>query len=84
MAANLMKTMELSSIRDMQIDTAQIFGKKIGLLATLFGCSHPRLSRPFSHDNVGYRTCINCGAKKKFDLETRTTSAAAYYPGSAG
>lgn len=72
MEANLTKTMDNNA--------AQIFGKKIGLLATIFGCSHSKLSRPFSHDNVGYRTCVTCGAKKKFDLNTRTTSSSAYYP----
>lgn len=78
MAANLTKTMDMSTINEN--DSVKIFGKKIGLLASLFGCSHARLSRPFSHDSVGYRTCLSCGAKKKFDLNTRTTSASAYYP----
>jgi hypothetical protein len=57
-----------------------MFGKKIGVVAGLFGCGHKSLSRPFSHGSVGYRTCLQCGARKKFDLETRTTSTQTYYP----
>jgi hypothetical protein len=79
MAANLL-TIDRQVNSRVESEKDESFGKKIGLIASLFGCSHSRLTRPFSHGNVGYRTCLQCGARKKFDLETRTTSDAAYYP----
>jgi hypothetical protein len=77
-----MATSVLTIDSQMNNSIEQVFGKKIGIIARLFGCSHSRLSRPFSPANgkVGYRCCLQCGARKRFDLETRTTSGAAYYP----
>ena len=39
-------------------------------LATLFGCTHRDLSRPFSRRGQTYRVCINCGAQRRFDAQT--------------
>lgn len=57
-----------------------LFGKKVGLLTKIFGCGHPDLSRPFSKGRLGYRTCLSCGARKKFNPETLTTFGGFYYP----
>lgn len=56
------------------------FGEKVGLIATLFGCWHKDLSRPFTAGREAYRACTSCGARKKFDKETLQTKGSFYYP----
>lgn len=56
------------------------FGKKIGMVASLFGCRHQNLSRPFTRDDISYRTCLSCGARKRFDPDKLVTHRAFYYP----
>lgn len=58
----------------------EVFGKRMGVMARLFGCRHKDLSRPFSDGRVSYRTCISCGARKRFDTETLVTHRTFYYP----
>ncbi len=62
---------------------ADPFGSKIGLFASLFGCWHKRLTRPFTSDQNSYMACLECGARKKFDTENFKVSRAFYYPPSA-
>jgi hypothetical protein len=57
-----------------------MFGKKVGLFGKIFGCGHKEISRPFSNGKVGYRTCLECGARKHFDPETLETFGGFYYP----
>lgn len=57
-----------------------VFGAKIGLTASLFGCWHERVSRPFTEGKSAYRACLNCGARKPFDTETLETKDRFYYP----
>jgi hypothetical protein len=57
-----------------------IFGHKVGLIGKLFGCRHENLSRPFSQNNVTYRSCLDCGARRQFDGQTLQTFGAFYYP----
>ena len=56
------------------------FGKRIGVLAKLFGCWHKDLSRPFTNRDASYRVCLNCGARRKFDAKTLETKGPFYYP----
>lgn len=56
------------------------FGRKIGLIGRLFGCNHRDLSRPFTREKVSYRSCLGCGARKKFDAESLVTYGSFYYP----
>ena len=56
------------------------FGKKIGLMASLFGCWHKHLTRPISDKNSAYRACLECGARKEFDTESFKTSGPFHYP----
>ncbi|HMO81297.1 MAG TPA: hypothetical protein PKD24_10945 [Pyrinomonadaceae bacterium] len=57
------------------------FGRKIGLVGKLFGCWHKRLSRPFTYKReVSYRACLECGARRRFNTESFTTSGPFYYP----
>ena len=43
------------------------------LFTTIFGCSHRRLSRPFTSQGTTYRTCLKCGMHRDFDLRTWKT-----------
>ena len=56
------------------------FGKKIGMFASLFGCWHKRLTRPFTSDKNTYMACVECGARKKVDAKNFKVSRAFYYP----
>lgn len=56
------------------------FGKKIGILVSLFGCWHKQLSRPFTNGRESYRACLQCGARQKFDAEQMKTTRSFYFP----
>lgn len=56
------------------------FGSKIGLFASLFGCWHKRLTRPFTSGRDTYMSCLECGARKKVDATNFKVSRAFYYP----
>lgn len=61
-------------------DVDSLVGKKIGLFGKLFGCWHKQLSRPFTSKNSSYRTCLECGARRKFNPENLKTSGPFYFP----
>ena len=57
------------------------FGEKVGVVASVFGCWHNRLSRPFTTTNrESYRACLQCGARKHFDSANLKTFGSFYYP----
>lgn len=56
------------------------FGEKIGVVGAWFGCWHKELSRPFSNAKESYRTCLSCGARRRFSTETLKTFGSFYYP----
>ena len=58
----------------------RVFGKKVGVLASLFGCWHEQITRPFMEGNSAYRACLHCGARKPFNPETLETDRRFYYP----
>lgn len=49
-------------------------------LRSLFGCWHLELSLPFTRGTDTYRTCVTCGARRRFDLDTWTMVGDFYYP----
>ena len=55
------------------------FGEKVGFLSKIFGCGHQDLSRPFSNGKIGYRVCLQCGARKQFNPETLETFGSFYF-----
>jgi hypothetical protein len=57
-----------------------VFGRKVGIIAKLFGCWHDNLSRPFVEKQTAYRCCLECGARKQFNTETLETYGAFYFP----
>lgn len=58
----------------------EVFGEKVGLFASLFGCWHKRITRPFMTGKVAYRACLDCGARKRFNPDTLQTEEKFYYP----
>ena len=40
-----------------------------GLTGLLFGCWHLKMSRPFTCHSETYRSCLECGAHRQFNLE---------------
>lgn len=53
---------------------------KIGFFSSLFGCWHPRLTRPISDNNSTYQSCIECGARRQYNPETFEPTGSFYYP----
>jgi hypothetical protein len=37
-------------------------------MTRLFGCWHKEMSRPFASQGQTYRTCLNCGASRRFNV----------------
>ena len=64
--------------------TNNVFGRKIGFFGRLFGCYHKNLSRPFNKGDIGYRSCLECGARKRFDSDSLRTFRSFYYPPEIG
>jgi hypothetical protein len=54
--------------------------KKIGILGSLFGCWHRRLTRPISDKLSTYQTCVECGARRQFDTDSFKAIGPFYYP----
>ena len=54
--------------------------RKDGFFSSLFGCWHPRLTRPISDNDSTYQTCVECGARRHFDTETFMPAGSFYYP----
>ncbi len=57
-----------------------VFGRKLGLIAKVFGCWHENVGRPFAHGKISYRSCLNCGARRQFDRDTFKTHGNFYSP----
>jgi hypothetical protein len=49
------------------------------LVARVFGCRHADMSRPFSRDGRAYRSCLNCGAQRQFNLGNWKMQGGFYY-----
>jgi len=49
------------------------------LVARVFGCWHTQMSRPFSHQGQAYRSCLNCGAQRQFNLRNWKMHGEFYY-----
>jgi hypothetical protein len=46
----------------------------------VFGCWHRHMSRPFTRGGETYRTCVDCGARRRYDLEQWRMIGAFYRP----
>ncbi len=45
----------------------------------IFGCWHLKLSRPFTQNGVSRRTCLDCGAHRRFNLDEWKMVGPYYY-----
>ena len=54
--------------------------KKVGFFGALFGCWHPRLTRPISDEISTYQACVECGARRQVDAENFKAYGPYYYP----
>ena len=61
-------------------DLASVFAQAGRVVARIFGCWHRKLSRPFTLDGETYRTCMACGARRRFDTKRWETVGPYYYP----
>ena len=68
------------TIDGLKTRSESVFGKKIGLFTSLFGCWHKRLGRPMTLARESYMACVECGARKRFDAKNLTTYGGYYYP----
>lgn len=73
--------LEQNSIAEAYIDrTKSELGSRIGLFGKLFGCWHKRLTRPFTKNNVSYRACLHCGARRRYNTQTLKTFGSFHFP----
>jgi hypothetical protein len=54
------------------------------LLRRLTGCWHRKMTRPFTFGHRSYRTCLRCGMRRDFDLETWTMTGPYYREAATG
>ena len=66
------------------ITSEELTGRKIGFVGKIFGCWHKRLTRPMTNERTTYQACLDCGARKNFNIETFRSSGSFYYPPTAG
>ena len=50
-----------------------------GFITKLFGCWHKEMSRPFSLHGQTYRTCLDCGARRHFNVGSWEMQGDFYY-----
>jgi hypothetical protein len=66
---------------DVSAIMSDVFVRMDSVVNRIFGCWHRDMSLPFSRDKESYRTCVACGARRRFDLERWTMVGPFYYPG---
>ncbi len=65
---------------DMAAVMSARFAPITGVLRRVFGCWHLHLTLPFTRDNETYRTCVSCGARRRFDLQRWEMVGDFYHP----
>jgi hypothetical protein len=50
-----------------------------GWFTRLFGCRHKEMSRPFTDQGQTFRTCLDCGARRQFNLRRWEMQGDFYY-----
>ena len=64
---------------NLSINAGGLIGRIGGGLNRLFGCWHSEMSRPFSSEGQTYRACVNCGARRQFNIASWETQGGFYY-----
>ena len=67
------------ALSDSVVSSSSLTGKLNSLMARVFGCRHADMSRPFSRDGRAYRSCLNCGAQRQFNLGNWKMQGGFYY-----
>ncbi len=49
-------------------------------LMNIFRCRHAKMGSPFTRDNETYCTCMNCGARRQFNVKRGKMAGTFYYP----
>jgi hypothetical protein len=50
-----------------------------GWWTRLFGCWHKEMSRPFTDQGQTFRSCVDCGARRQFNLRRWEMQGDFYY-----
>jgi hypothetical protein len=58
----------------------EIAGERQSVIKRVLGCWHLKLSYPKTTNNITYCYCINCGMRRKYDLETFKAKGSFYNP----
>jgi hypothetical protein len=61
-------------------DPAQRTASPNRWLTRLFGCKHRKMSPPFTGREETYCSCMNCGARRLFNVERGRMTGTYYYP----
>jgi len=78
----VMQTIQLAVAKQDLLQSSRSVEERVsGWISRLFGCWHREMSRPFSHHGQAYRSCLNCGAQRKFNLNNWSMQGAFYYNG---
>lgn len=65
---------------DLSVIISDVVARMDNALTGIFGCWHRQLSLPFTRGKETYRTCVNCGARRRFDLDQWTMVGDFYRP----
>ena len=74
----MFKQSPTSQFADLQVNSAPRAAVS-GWFARVFGCWHKEMSRPFTDQGQTYRTCIDCGARRQFNLRRWEMQGDFYY-----
>jgi hypothetical protein len=72
------KDIESAEVSDQT--ASEPLGRELGLISRLIGCSHKEMGRPFTDGRMQYRSCVSCGARRRFNAETFETFGKFYVP----
>jgi hypothetical protein len=61
------------------VSSRSLIQRIVSWITSLFGCWHLEMSRPFSHHGQAYRSCLNCGAQRRFNLNNWEMQGSFYY-----
>ena len=70
-------------LQETRIDQAEVIDRVYRVCKVfrrVLGCWHRHMSLPFTRGNETYRTCVDCGACRRFDLEQWRMVGAFYRP----
>ena len=62
-----------------EINVTSGAGRFGDFVTRILGCWHTQMSRPFSHQGQAYRSCLKCGAQRKFNLGNWEMQGSFYY-----